>query len=142
MERSFILLEICGRKSVAYYHISLFFQNFLCHFPAISCRISIVSVYHNITLRINFPEHPSDHVSLALLMFISNYSSCLAGNLDCSICRVIIVNVNHCFWKSLFPVLHNFSNCLGFIVARNQNSNLIQSYYPPSDIFYMMCILA
>ena len=119
VERSLVLCKICRRKAVTNYHVCAFLQNLAAHFSCKLCRISIVAIYHKITLRINIPKHTADHVSFSLLILITDNCPFFSGDLVCSICRVIIIYVDHSFRKCFFHIADNLCYRLAFVVARN-----------------------
>ena len=60
------------------------------------CWICIISICHNITFRINIPEHTTNYISFTLLILITYHSPILTCDLICTICRIIIIHVNCC----------------------------------------------
>ena len=125
VEGPFILREIGGGQTVSDHHVGIFIQDKIHHFRSVLHGIGIVSVHHDIALRINFTEHPPDDISLALHVLISHNRPGGFCKLRRPVRGIVVVHVNHCFRQSSLRVCHHLGNGFLFVVARNQNRNLI-----------------
>ena len=76
-----ILREVGRGQPVADYHIRLPIQDPVCHIPGVLGRIGVIAIGHDVALGINFPEHPADHVALALHIFVADHCPSLGGQL-------------------------------------------------------------
>ena len=125
MEGPFVLREIGRGQTIANHHIGILIQDKIHHFRSILHGIGVISVHHDIALRIDFTEHPPDDISLALHVLISHNRS---GGF-CKLCRpvrgIVVVHVNHGLRQNPLRVCHHLGNGFFFVVARNQNRNLI-----------------
>ncbi len=66
MEGPLIFIKIRSGQAIPYDHISLALQNKLTHLLGILSRIRIISIYHQITIRIDIAKHGTNHIALSL----------------------------------------------------------------------------
>ena len=128
VERPFVLRKIGRRKSVTDHHVCIVFQYLICHFTCRICRICIVTIDHDVALRIDITEHASDGIAFSLKVLISDHGSGLPCDLISPIRRIVVIDIDHRLRKRLPEIRHHFFNCLAFVVARYQNSDLIELF--------------
>ena len=117
MERPLVLCKISGGQPVPDHHIHTFVKHQIHHLPCILCRISIVAVDHQITVRVNVTEHAPHDISLSLSVFIPDDRTRSARDLICAVSGIVIIDVDICLRKRLMVLPYYFLNCLAFIVT-------------------------
>lgn len=125
MEGSLILFEVGRRQTVANNHICIVLEYFSYEIRGCLCRISIITIGHDVTLCIDVTEHGTDNITLTLLTFVADDSSRLAGDLIGSITGIVVIDIDGRFRKNALEVFYNLFDGLALIVARNHNCNLI-----------------
>ena len=137
MERTLILREIRGGKPVPHHHIRIAVKYFIDHLACIFHRISVIAVYHNITLRLNLPEHAPDHITLALHIFMAYYGSRLSGQFYRTVTGIIIIYIHHRLRQRCLCIPHHLGDRLFLVIARDQYCYLIHSLM--SQPFFSLC---
>ena len=117
VEGTLILLEIGRGQAVADYHIRIALQYHIRHLPPVLRRVGVVSVYHDITLGVNLPEHPADDIALALLVFVADHGAGCAGKLCGVILRVVVIDIDDGLGELTLPVCDHLFDGFAFVVA-------------------------
>ena len=86
VEGALILRIISGGQTVAHQpvpndHIHTLIQHLIHHLPGIFRRVCIIAIDHQVTIRLDIPEHGPNHIALALAMLIADNGPGLPGNL-------------------------------------------------------------
>ena len=125
VERALVLREICGGKAVADHHVVAVAQYAIRHGTGVLRRVSVVSVDHQIALRIDLAEHRPDHVALALSPLVAHDGAGGAGDLVRPVGGVVVVNIDRGIRQRRTVILHYLGDGGTFVVARYQNGNFI-----------------
>ncbi len=130
VERSFILRKISGGKPVSHHHVRAVEKHLIHHFPRILHGIGIVSVHHDIALRLYLAEHSAHHISFSLHMLIADHRTGIPRKFYRSIAGIIIVDIDHCLRQCLSGIPNYLRNSLFLIITGNQYCYLIHSPSP------------
>ena len=125
VERALVLREIRGGKAVTDHHVVAVAQYAIRHGTGVLRRVSVVSVDHQIALRIDLAEHRPDHVALALSPLVAHDGAGGAGDLVRSVGGVVVVNIDRGFRQRRAVVLYHLGDGGTFVVARYQNGDFI-----------------
>ena len=112
-------------RAIADDHIAVFFQNVTHHFGRGFRGIRIVSVHHNIAFGVDFPKHPSDHVSCSLHVFVQNYRSGCKSNGRGVVGGIIVIHVNDRVGKDAAEVVYYLFDRVAFVVAAILSTNFL-----------------
>ena len=130
VERTLVLFKISRRKAVSHHHITVTFQHTAYHLRSGFCRIGIVTIRHDIAFRVNFTEHPPDHVSLPLLVFMPDNGAGTKCKLSGTIGGIVVIYIDSAPGKCNTKVLYDFFNRLCLIITGDQNRNFIHLLSP------------
>jgi len=95
VERPLVLFKVSGRQSVTDDHVDLTVEDFGYHLGGELRRVRVVSVDHQITLRVDLAEHAADDIAFALLVFISDDGAGILCDLGRAVCGVVVVDVDY-----------------------------------------------
>ena len=130
-----VLREIGGGKPVAHCHVCFVLQNAADHLRCALRGVSIVPVHHEITLRVHFPEHPPDHIALALAVFMAYFCPDSCGNVRCSVRGIVIINIDYCFRQDFPEIFYDLFYGPALIEARDQYCCFIHALFLSYTVF-------
>ncbi|ORM85658.1 hypothetical protein HA42_02325 [Pantoea deleyi] len=107
--------------------------------------VGIVTICHNINIGLNISKHTPYNITFAFVFYRVNNCASLFSQCNRIIGRIIIKNMNHCFWQGLFKMLYHLFNSKRFVVARKNNSNCVTAISPFNHIIinhlFITCII-
>ena len=97
MERTLVLLEVCGAQTIADNHV-VALKHFGHHVRRGIGRVGVISIRHHIHVSINILEHGSHHITFALPWFFTHHGTLSSSDFSGTIGGVVVVHIYGCFW--------------------------------------------
>ena len=125
VERAVVLFKICGREAVSHHHVCLPSPNWFTKFLGKVSRIGVITVRHDIALRLHFSKHSSHHVPLSLFCFTPHHRTMRSSHCQSVVCGVVVIDINGRLRQSDFEIVNHLADGGFFVITRNEHSNFI-----------------
>ena len=117
VERALVLGKIRRGKTVADDHVDAVFKHFLRHGGTGVGGVRVVSVDHDVALRVDVLEHAADDVPLPLLRLGAHDGARGTGNGGGVVGGVVVIDIDDSLRQDRLPVGDDFLDGLCFVVT-------------------------
>ena len=132
-----VFCPVGGGQPVSGHHIRLSVQDKRGHLPAAFRGVGVIAVRQYITVRVDLPEHPADHIAFSLHVFPAHDGPVGLRDPSRPVRAVVVIDIDRGFGQLTLPVLHHFGNGLRLIEAGNENSDLVHAFTCPfPEVFF------
>ena len=123
VEGPLVLLKIGGGQPVPHHHVGAPVQHPVHHLPGGGNGIGVVPVQHQITLGVDLPEHPADHVALPLLVLLPHHGAGRPGQVPGAVGGVVVVDVDRRLRQDGGDVPDHLGDGLALVIAWDQHGD-------------------
>ena len=122
VERTLVLLEVCGGEAVADDHV-VAFEHLGNHAGRSVGGVGVVAVGHHVHVRVDVFEHGADDVAFALAWLLAYDGTFRSGDLGGAVGGVVVVYVDGRVGQRRTEVAHHLADGHLFVIARQQHGD-------------------
>ena len=135
VEGTLILGVVGAGQAVSHHHIGLPVCNGSYHLGGSLSGVGVVAIHQHVGFGIDLAEHAAHDIAFTLLILVPDDSTSLGGQLGGAVGGIVIVDIDGSVGQHAAEIRHHLFHSFGFVVARDQNSDLIhfeilQSLHP------------